>query len=133
MIGVGLMLPAISYGWSGNLLLLREWYRTVSETTRPNLLSAENISFASMWAKWLAPGAAASALAALSAIAAVAAGLAAIARRRSVNEPNYLEGAYFLVLVPLLSPQGWDYVLLIALPAYVLILDRWATCRIPGA
>ena len=115
-----------SYGWSGNLWLLREWYRTVSETTRPNLLAAENVSFASLWAKWLAPGATASALAALSAITAVAAGLAAIARRRAVNEPNYLEGAYFLVLVPLLSPQGWDYVLLIALPAYVLILDRWA-------
>ena len=126
MIGVGLLLPATSYGWSGNLFLLHEWYRTVSETTRPNLLAAENISFASMWAKWLAPGAAASALAVLSAIVAVAAGLAAIARRRSAKEPNYLEGAYFLVLVPLLSPQGWDYVLVIALPAYVLILDRWA-------
>ena len=90
---------AISYGWSGNLFLLHEWYRTVTETTRPNLLASENISFASMWAKWLAPGAAASALAVLSAVVAVAAGLAAIARRRSVKEPNYLEGAYFLVLL----------------------------------
>ena len=97
MIGAGLLLPAISYGWSGNLLLLHEWYRTVTETTVPNLLSPDNISFASMWAKWLAPGADASALAGLSAVAAVVAGLVAIARRRSVNEPNYLEGAYLLV------------------------------------
>jgi hypothetical protein len=29
------------------------------------------------------------------------------------------------VLVPLFSPQGWDYVLLLALPAYLCILDRW--------
>ena len=46
-------------------------------------------------------------------------------RRKEVREPNYLEGAYFLVLVALLSPQGWDYVLLIGLPAYVCIVDRW--------
>jgi hypothetical protein len=41
-----------------------------------------------------------------------------------VAEPNYLEGAYFLTLVPLLSPQGWDYVLLVAVPAYMLLVDR---------
>ena len=40
-------------------------------------------------------------------------------------EPNYLEGAYFFVLVPLLSPQGWDYVLLLGLPAYMCLVDRW--------
>jgi hypothetical protein len=46
-------------------------------------------------------------------------------RRRHVAEPNYLEAAYFFVLIPLLSPQGWDYVLLIALPAYMCLVDRW--------
>jgi hypothetical protein len=30
-----------------------------------------------------------------------------------------------LVLVPHQSPQGWDYVLVIALPAYVCLVDRW--------
>jgi uncharacterized membrane-anchored protein len=28
------------------------------------------------------------------------------------------------VLVPLLSPQGWDYVLLLATPAVVCLIDR---------
>ena len=46
-------------------------------------------------------------------------------RRNDVAEPNYLEAAYFLVLVPLLSPQGWDYTLVIAMPAFVLLVDRW--------
>jgi hypothetical protein len=27
--------------------------------------------------------------------------------------------------VPLVSPQGWDYVLILALPAYVVLVDRW--------
>ena len=33
----GLLLPAATYGWNGNLTLLHEWYRTVTETTAPNL------------------------------------------------------------------------------------------------
>jgi glycosyl transferase family 87 len=125
VLSAGLLVPASSYGWNGNLMLLREWYRTVVETTRPNLMAFENISFASMWAKWIEPGQLASAFAAITAIAAVGAGLLVVARRRVASEPNYLEGAYFLVLVPLLSPQGWDYLLLLATPAYLLLVDRW--------
>ena len=121
----GLLLPAATYGWNGNLTLLHEWYRTVTETTEPNLLRPETISFASMWAKWIQPGPVAEGLALASAVAAVAAGLFVMSRRQQVAEPNYLEGAYFLVLVPLLSPQGWDYVLVLALPAYMCLVDRW--------
>ena len=130
----GLLLPAASYGWNGNLTLLHEWYRTVTDTTGPNLLASENISFASMWAKWIGPGAhGRGASRCVSAVAAVAAGVAVMWRRRQVAEPNYLEGAYFFVLVPLLSPQGWDYVLLIALPAYMCLVDRWRDLSPPGA
>ncbi len=121
----GLLLPAATYGWNGNLTLLHEWYRTVTETTAPNLLTPENISFASMWAKWIEPGPAAEGLALASAVGAVAAGLFVMSRRQHVAEPNYLEGAYFFMLVPLLSPQGWDYVLVLALPAYMCLVDRW--------
>ncbi len=113
---VGLLLPAVTYGWDGNLTLLHEWYRTVTDTTAPNLLSADNISFSSMWAKWIGPGPLASTLALGSAVTAIAAGGAVMLRRRQVAEPNYLEAAYFCVLIPLLSPQGWDYVLLLGLP-----------------
>jgi len=121
----GLLLPAATYGWNGNLTLLYEWYRTVTETTAPNLLTPENISFASMWAKWIGPGQAAKGLALASAVVAVVAGLFVMSRRQHVAEPNYLEGAYFFTLVPLLSPQGWDYVLLLAVPAYMCLVDRW--------
>ena len=121
----GLLLPAAAYGWNGNLTLLHDWYRTVTETTAPNLFTAENISFASMWAKWIGPGPAAQGLALASAVGAVVAGLFLMSRRQHVAEPNYLEGAYFLMLVPLLSPQGWDYVLLLGLPAYMCLVDRW--------
>ena len=122
---VGLALPAVSYGWEGNIALLQGWFRTVTDTTAPNLLAHENISLASMWAKWLHPGPLASLLALGSIVATVGAGLFVIQRRTAVAEPNYLEGAYFFVLIPLISPQGWDYVLLLALPAYMCVVDRW--------
>jgi hypothetical protein len=121
----GLVLPAAFYGWQGNVTLLKSWYAVVTATTAPNLMSAENISFASMWAKWIEPGSAAAAVALATTIVAVGAGLVLMWQRRNVPEPSYLEVSYFLVLVPLISPQGWDYVLLIATPAYVLLLDRW--------
>jgi hypothetical protein len=85
----------------------------------------ENVSLASMWAKWLEPGPLASRLALGTAIAGVTAGLAVIRRRGHVAEPNFLEAAYFFVLIPLLSPQGWDYVMILALPAYMCLVDRW--------
>ena len=125
VMAAGLLLPALSYGWDGNLTLLHEWYRTVTDTTAPNLLSADNISFASMWAKWIGPGPQARTLALASVVTAVAAGGAMMFRRRQVAEPNYLEAASFSVLIPLLSPQGWDYVLLLGLPGYMCLVDRW--------
>jgi hypothetical protein len=125
VMAAGLLLPAVTYGWDGNLTLLREWYRTVTETTGPNLLGGDNISFASMWAKWIGPGPLAGALALGSAVTAMAVGGAVMLWRRGVAEPNYLEAAYFFVLIALLSPQGWDYVLLLGLPGYMLLVDRW--------
>jgi hypothetical protein len=121
----GLALPVVSYGWDGNLVLLQEWYRTVTDTTAPNLMGYENISFASMWAKWLGAGPLATRLSLLTSLVTVAVGLVIIWKRRPVDEPNYLEGAYFFLLIPLISPQGWDYVLLLALPMYMLFVDRW--------
>jgi hypothetical protein len=121
----GLFLPAAWYGWDGNVTLLQEWYRTVTDTTAPNLMGAENMSFASMWAKWIGPGRPATLLAYASAAVAMAAGLVLISRWRRVQSPDYLDVAYFMVFVPLISPQGWDYVLLIALPAFTLLVDRW--------
>jgi hypothetical protein len=129
VLAAGLALPIVSYGWDGNLGLLQEWYRTVSETTAPNLMGLENVSFASMWAKWLEPGPLASRLALVTSAATMVVGLGVIWRRRPVLTPNYLEGAYFFTLIPQLSPQGWDYVMIVALPAYMLLVDRWREMR----
>ena len=55
---------------------------------------------------------------------AVAACAVAIVRHASVRTPEYLDAALLLFVIPLLSPQGWDYVLLVSTPAVMLLLDR---------
>ena len=126
VLGAGLLLPATVYGWQGNLDLLVAWYRTVTGTTSANLLGADNISVAAMWAKWIGLGPLAAVLAACTVAAALALVTVVWARRSRVDDPNYLEVALLMLLVPLLSPQGWDYVLLLATPAVVCLTDRWA-------
>jgi hypothetical protein len=125
VIAAGLILPAAVYGWSGNMNLLVAWFHTVTESTAPNLLSNDNISLAAMWAKWVGPGTLASRLAAGSGVAALVLAAAVWFRRRRVGKPDYLEIALLMLLIPLLSPQGWDYVLLLSTPAVICLLDRW--------
>lgn len=122
---IGLLVPAAVYGWAGNIGEVVGWYRTVTETTAPNLLLPENISVATMWAKWIGPGPLASVLAATTVLVALAVVGWAVSRRSRVPSPAYLEFGLLLLLVPLISPQGWDYVLLIATPAVVLLVDRF--------
>jgi hypothetical protein len=128
---VGLLLPASVYGWGGNVDEVVGWYRTVTETTAPNLLLPENISVATMWAKWIGPGPAASVLAGATVLAALLVVGWAVARRSQVASPAYLEFGLLLILVPLISPQGWDYVLLVATPAVVMLVDRFSDMTMP--
>ena len=79
-----------------------------------------------MWAKWIGIGAPATALATLTTGAALGLVATVWVRRREVANPDYLEFALLLLLIPLLSPQGWDYVLLLGTPAVVCLLDRWS-------
>ena len=128
---VGLLLPVPLYGWQGNLDLLVEWWRIVSTSTAPNLLGADNISLAAMWAKWIGVGRPAALLATLTAALLLGAAATMFRQRERVNEPEYLEFAFLCLLIPLISPQGWDYVLLLGTPAVVVTLDRWRELRTP--
>jgi len=131
VLAVGLLLPAAIYGWSGNLGLLADWYRTVTSSTEQNLLGADNISFAAMWAKWLGIGPQATMLTAVTILAALTLVVLVWAKRRHVTDPTYLEVGLLMLLVPMLSPQGWDYVLLLATPAVVCLIDRWSEVTVP--
>jgi hypothetical protein len=118
-----LLLPAVRYGWAGNLQLLADWWHTVSASTAPNLANQDNVSLAAMFTRWMGPQQGARVLAALvAAILLVLAGIV-MAARGTLRSPDTLEGSLLLLLVPLLSPQGWDYVFLIGTPAVMLLVN----------
>jgi hypothetical protein len=126
-----LVLPAALYGVQGNAALHREWWRTVTGSTAPNLLNADNVSLPAMYAKWLGAGSPAAWLAAATAIVLVAFAAVVCVRSRDVPRPDGLEAALLLTLIPLLSPQGWDYVFLLSTPAIVFLVNY--ADRLPGA
>ena len=125
IIAVGLAAPIVTYGWQGNLDQIVAWYRTVTDTTAPNLLQPENVSLVTMWAKWIGIGTPATILALITAVAAGVLVVWVVARRGRVGSPAYLEFGLLMLLVPLISPQGWDYVLLLATPAMLCLVDRY--------
>ena len=124
-VAAGLAAPALVYGWHGDLAQHLAWWHGVTATTAPNLLFPENMSVASMWAKWIGAGTAASVLAVATGLALFGLVMTMFRRRATVSDPSLLEVAALLLLVPLLSPQGWDYVALLGIPATVAVLDRW--------
>src|SRR4029453_7142835 len=118
-----LLLPAALYGWSGNIALHQEWWRTVTETTAPNLSVFDNVSLAAMFFRWVGPGPVSARLAYGSAVVLLAIAAFVFVKRRGVTFPEGLEASVLLTLMPLLSPQGWDYVFLIATPAIVYLVN----------
>lgn len=126
-----LLLPALLYGMTDTAALHIAWWTTVTTSTAPNLTNADNVSLAGFFAKWLGGGRA-TALATLAAsVCLLAACVFVVHRGRDVHRGEALDGALLLTAIPLLSPQGWDYVFLVATPAVALFAnyDR----SLPGA
>ena len=123
-VAVALFVPALRYGWASNLRLLGEWWTTVRTSTAPNLLNQDNVSLAAMFTKWLGPDSAAPTLALFATVLLLVLTAIVIVARVGVRLPEPLEAALLLTLIPLISPQGWDYVFLIATPAVMLIVDN---------
>jgi len=131
-----LALPAVVYGVASTIDLHLQWWHAVRESTAPNLLNQDNVSIAAMYAKWLGPGRLAARLAAITGAVLIAVAAFVWMRRRGTVFPEGLEGSLLLTLIPLLSPQGWDYVFLISTPAIVFVVnyaDRLPTVLRIGA
>jgi hypothetical protein len=118
-----LLLPAARYGWDGNLRLLGDWWQTVTSTTTPNLTNQDNVSLSAMFIKWLGPNSPAPIFAAVTGAILLALTGIVIAGRGKLTVTDTLEGSLLLLLIPLLSPQGWDYVFLIGTPAVMLLVN----------
>jgi uncharacterized membrane protein len=122
---LSLLLPAMIYGTEGNRLLLQGWMRTLSQTTSGNLLNQDNVSIWAMCARCFGVGPLAFGLA-LATLLMMAAGVLALLQLGSeLPGAEYLEMAVLLLVIPLATPQGWDYELLLATPAVMLLVNEF--------
>jgi len=123
-LAVALGLPLLRYFAGDTVALHKQWWGTVRDTTAPNLTSADNVSWLAMYTKWSGGDAAwAFGLWMVTGVAVVALLAWMWKARTRVPSPEPLEGAVLLLLVPLVSPQGWDYVLLLATPCVVCLVS----------
>lgn len=118
-----LLAPVGIYGIAGTIALHRDWWTTVTQSTAPNLTNPDNVSLAAMFAKWMGIGSAATAWSAAIGIVLLAIAVFVAVRGRGMEHRESLEGALLLTMVPLLSPQGWDYVFLVSTPAIAILAN----------
>jgi len=127
-----LLLPSFFYGFGGNLDQLREWASTLSQSTPTLLRSNDNVSIAAFFMKWT-HRLELSGLLGTVAIGALAFVVLLVLRARvGVERPTPLEGALLLTLIPLVSPLGWDYTLLMSILAITILVKNYSQYSRPA-
>ncbi len=115
------LLPAAFYGFERNLEVHRAWYRTLSESTPAELGSADNVSLTAFLTKWSLPSALA-----LGLVLGLAILMLLIVRwGQGLSRAAVLEVGTLLVMIPLVSPLGWDYQFLTSVLAVTLLARNW--------
>jgi hypothetical protein len=111
---MALLVPSLYYGFGGNLQVLKEWYSTLLQST-PRLLSTwDNISLIGFFAKWTGNQSLALVLAGL--VIGILGLLVLILVLKGINIPRaeVLDSSILLICIPLISPLGWDYTLIMS-------------------
>jgi hypothetical protein len=120
---VVLLLPVARYGFASSIWLHVDWWHTVTTSVEPNLFNIDNVSWLAMYSRWFGAGATARTLTTITILVAGAVTIHVFRTRRAVEFPELLEVSLLLTLMPLMSPQGWEYTLLMATPAVMCLVN----------
>jgi hypothetical protein len=123
----GLVLPALFYGFRGNLLVLKEWPVSLSASTSSLLSVYDNASLYAFLLKILPASWSQGAAVALVLLFLLLALLFfwMIKSGRTIGEspkPEVLESAFLFIMIPLFSPLGWYYNYLYSILAIMVII-----------
>jgi alpha-1,2-mannosyltransferase len=131
-LSAALLAPAVFYGWPKNIQVLHEWAVTLQQSTPALLTNNDNVSVTAFFAKRAVRPAVTlgGSLAVL--IVLMLLMLAVTLRGRGRSRAAVLDGAMLLTLIPLVSPLGWDYTLLMSLLAIALVVNARSAFS-PGA
>jgi hypothetical protein len=118
-------IPAAYFGFPGNAAVHREWIAGLSRSTPPLLTSQDNISLLGFFSKWLGPTGGALIAFGILLVVLGSGTLVFVAKGAGQKESAVAEFGLLLLLIPLISPLGWDYTFLSSLPAVALIIAHW--------
>ncbi|NIM58569.1 MAG: DUF2029 domain-containing protein [Candidatus Aminicenantes bacterium] len=121
-----LIIPIAFYGWRGNIIILREWISSLFRSSQVLLNSQDNISIIAFFMKWTGNRNISLLLAALVIAILAFLVLIVILKGRKINRASVLECSILLILIPLISPLGWDYTLLMAVLALTIIIHNFS-------
>jgi len=117
--------PILFYGWNGNIQVHQEWRSSLSVSSPPLFGVQDNVSLVGFFAKWTGRRDLASGLAMAAVLMLAFLVLLLIRKGKGLAKPELLETFLLLMLMPLVSPLGWDYTFLAGMPAVILIVRYW--------
>ncbi|MGQ9619284.1 MAG: glycosyltransferase 87 family protein, partial [Candidatus Aminicenantia bacterium] len=120
------LFPFLSYGFERNFQLIKDWLKTIFSSTPHLLISNDNVSIMGMFSKWLGIGSLSLLLSILTVIFLVSLFIYAVKKGKESKSPEHLEISILLIFIPLFSPQGWDYVFLLSLPAIMILVNNFS-------
>jgi hypothetical protein len=129
---LAVLTPSLFYGLRGNFQVLGEWRSSLSASTPSLLDTQDNISIIGFLLKRTSNQSLS--LLIYSIVLIILAGLVLflVAKGKSCPRPAVLEGFLLLSLIPLISPLGWDYTMLSAAPATMLLLGNFGKFSLSG-
>jgi len=121
VLGVSLIAPSAYYGFNGNLLVHEEWISSLSRSTPALLDSQDNVSLLAMFTKWTRDPGLAQMLFGIILLVLILTVYMFVRRGRILPAPAMPEAALLLLLIPLISPLGWDYTFISSVLAVALV------------
>jgi alpha-1,2-mannosyltransferase len=117
--------PGLFYGLPGNLQVHKEWLDSLSRSTPALLSTQDNVSLIALFTKWTGRPQLSQTLYVITVAVLALIFLFLVIRGRVMPRGIVLESALLLMLIPIVSPLGWDYTLLSSVPAVMLALNNF--------
>ncbi|MCZ2845545.1 MAG: glycosyltransferase family 87 protein [Candidatus Bathyarchaeota archaeon] len=123
---LALLIPSVFYGFRGNIIILKEWITTLFRSTQALLDSQVNISIIAFFMKWTGNRNTSLLLSGLVIAILAFLVLTVILIGRKIDRAPVLECSIILILIPLISPLGWDYTLLMSVLGVTIIIHNFS-------
>ena len=126
------VLPSLYYGFAGNWSVHREWIRSLSQSTPQLMGSQDNASLMALFTKWTGRPSLAFVLWTVGLLLLIVLVFLFVRRGRTLADPIPLDSGLLLLLMPLVSPLGWDYTFLSSILALTIIGDHFYRFSVPA-